>query len=250
MIENPQFGRFKPQHESQPPLIAAAAGRLETILKRSCDVDSFDAQCSLNGLYPKRASMLLEDPEISLPLIDIFLENPDRYRYQLAMAGSKTPFDVLTEEQKERLGIIRSDTSLDVGIFHPSWDLCFRSEDYMMQALNKDESLLVINDGLMLAKSKGYKTILALKTFADNRGMVVAGNWYSPEGEAKTLIKEAFLNNAHDAYIPSGQLVLMRSLSDGRTAQRVFERAGAYVEGGDFGQSRREAILNQLRKGF
>lgn len=251
MIENPQLFGLKEQHESLESLNKpAVAGHLETILRRSCDVDSFDAQCFLNGLYPNSVSKLLENPEFSIPLIDVFLENPDRYRYQLAIAGSKTPFEALKPSQRERLNLVESNTSFDVRIFHPNWDLCFRSEDYMKQALNKNESLLILNDGLMIAKSKGYKTILVLKSFADKSGMVVSGNWYSPEGEAKTLIKDAFLNNAHEAKISAGQLVLMRSLSDGKTASKVFNRAIAYASGQKFNQSKLETIKDEIRKGF
>ncbi len=234
---------------SDPPN-PAILQTLETILRRSQDPDSLSAHCHFNGMRPVDAVTYLSSPSYSLPLITTFMSDPQAYRYQLAVASSRTPHHALPQEIVDALSIERRTTALDISVFHSHWELCFRSEAYLGRALDLDESLLTVNDGDMLAKAKGYKTLLALANVADEIGMIVAGNWYSPLDTAKRHVKDAFLANEKTVQIDAGSLVLMRALTDGRESQRVFERAAAYVRGGEFGRGKIEKLRHLVRKGL
>lgn len=237
MIESIRSSRF--EHE---PALETILQRVEAIVRRSQDPDSFAAQSHLAGLRPVEIADYIANPEYSIPLIETFMVNPEKYRYQLAIVGSHTPYHQLTPEIIEGLQIGERQTAFDIIPFHSYWDLCYRSEAYLKGSLDHNKPLLKVNDGDLIVKQEGYKALLALKSVADENGMVVAGNWYSPLGNVKDAIREGFASGTSGIQIDSGKLVLMRALSDGYEARRVFERARAYANEEDFGQGKIERI--------
>lgn len=223
---------------------------LATIIRRSHDPESFALNCLHHGKYPSQISEAMAEKRTSSKLIDIFMQDPVRFRYQLGVAGSRVGYTDLTEHQISQLDTVKFGNDFQVRVYDPVWDLCYRSEDYLNQALNKNESLLVVNRGKMLAKSKGYKTLLALETFSGEKSTIVAGNWYTPVGQTKDQVKNAFKENLSNIDLCDGEFVLMRALSDGKFSDRLFERAKAYVAGGNFGRTKFETIRQEIKRGF
>ena len=222
------------------------ATAVESVLRRSSDIDSLVAACKFSGLYPAEIARFLKHEEIANALLDRFSSTADLYRYQLALAGSSSGFESLSQEVKEKLRVVPDESQLEVEISHFSWDLCYRSEDYMNRALKKGR-VLKLNGGNILVKANGYKTALVLETFATDKALFVEGNWYSPVGEAKEMVKEAFLNGEEQIHLDKGSFVLMRSIADGRKGRSTMERSRRYVHG-EATPSRLRRVVGDIRE--
>jgi len=204
--------------------------RVEGIIRGSYDMDSYIVNCHLWSIYPRDVADVLSHPQAANDLLRKFSDFPEWRRYQAAVAGASLPFESLEDDVKEKMDVIQDDSNLSIMTYHPSWDLCFRAEDYMKRAISS-ERIISINGGKMLLKAKGYKTALALQTFGTSKGLFVAGNWYSPMGDLKEEVKKAFDEDVHEMNVTDGQFALLRPLMDGKKGNSTLERSRQYVNG-------------------
>lgn len=124
---------------------------------------------------------------------------------------------------------LRIDQEHKIMLLSPSgWFLCSSSEQ-RLRASVQNGAVVYVNPGL-LVKFMGRLTALCIDSFSTQNGTFVAGNWYSPVGETRTVLETSFDNGFVKPEVKTGEWSLMRSLKDARASEDVLDSSRSEVD--------------------
>lgn len=153
-------------------------------------------------------------------LIDVLLDNPEQYKFQLGVIFSQIPLSNIPEHIRRRLFPLTSDMELSVLLRHNAWEMCRQGEENLEKALT-DGAIMLLND-VFVVKFVGKVSGIALRDETFSNGITVKkGLWYSPTNQEE--VKRMFdVGNQFSTNV-SGDWLLLRPIGDiGETESGSF----------------------------
>jgi hypothetical protein len=182
------------------------------------------------GIKIEELPQLLDDETI-LGIVDVMLDDPKSYRFELAQILSQIPIEKIPESMVAKLNPIAIDLELEI---RPSQDglyICSTGEPRMAEAMSKNA--VVIVNGEIMVKMIGKMTGVLLDNVTTKDGVVLPkGMFYSPiDGKTRMAIKEAFDQGKSRVDLDRGQWAIMRPISETSVDTDLFlENAKIYAQ--------------------
>ena len=150
-----------------------------------------------------------KDQEVRESLIPEMVREGNNYARALLL--SEYTSDDLPEQYRSQLAIsIKPEINAKPELAHNRWTLCKTSEAKMLNALSDFSTIMV--GGLMI-KFFGRTTALCFESFATKHGTFIEGNFYSPDSETQSKLKESFLLGVNCPELSLGSWFLMRGIT-------------------------------------